>query len=63
MGLVAVFAIGCGDSVPQRPESARPKADPAMAESRIQQTMNNPALSPAQKQQIIDTIKQRNNLK
>jgi len=57
----AAMAAGCGDSVPEQPKGA-PKANPAMAESRIQEVMANPRFTQAQKDAMIATIKQKNHI-
>jgi hypothetical protein len=60
--LILANAAGCGESVPVNPRTAGPKANPAMAQERINETLSNPSLSQAQKDQIIATIKQKNHL-
>lgn len=60
--LASTVVVGCGAPLPENPKTGMGKANPAMAEQRIKETMENPRFTDAQKAQIIATIKQRNHM-
>jgi hypothetical protein len=54
--------IGCGDNVPENPKTETGKANPQMAQQRIQDIQANPRWTQAQKDQMIATVKQKNHI-